>query len=272
MSTETPLYFAGPGGSLFGILHEPAGDSTAPPFLFCHAFGEEKLWAHRVFVALAREMAGRGRRVLRFDLAGHGDSDGDVERTSLQSHLADIHAAIDFVKARLGAPSVSLLGLRLGATEAALVADTRADVAELVLWQPITDGARYMQELLRVNLTTQLAVDGAVSVDREGLVAQMREGRTVNVDGYDIALPFFDETSAVRLAAGRRTFQGRCLIAQVDRTPAATPSRDLAALQQAYAHAAIVTVQDEPFWKEIKRFYERTDQLVAATLTWLEAA
>lgn len=272
MSTETPFFFAGPGGSLFGVLHEPAVRGTEPPFVFCHAFGEEKLWAHRVFVALARELAGRGRPVLRFDVAGHGDSDGDVERTSLQSHLADIHAAIDMVKARLGVPSVSLLGLRLGATEAALVADARADVVELVLWQPITDGAKYMQELLRVNLTTQLAVDGAVSVDREGLVAEMRAGRTVNVDGYDIALPFFDETSAVRLAAGPRTFQGRCLIAQVDRTPAATPSRDLAALQQAYGRAAFVAVRDEPFWKEIKRFYERTDELTAATLAWLETA
>ena len=99
---ETPLFFPGVRTPLFGVLHEPATASGALPFVFCHAFGEEKLWAHRVFVAFARELARRGHAVLRFDCGGNGDSGGDFSQSSLKTNLADIDTAIELLKARSG--------------------------------------------------------------------------------------------------------------------------------------------------------------------------
>ncbi len=270
--TETPLFFSGGLRQLFGLLHEPRAGSDRTGFVFCHPFGEEKLWTHRVFVHTARELAGRGHAVLRFDYGGNGDSDGDVHDTSLQSNLSDIGAAIEFLKARRQVTSVGLLGLRLGATAAALVADQRSDISQLVLWSPVTDGARYMQDLLRVNLATQLAVHGGVTHDRENLVDMMRAGHTVNVDGYALSFAFHDQVSDVRLTDSPRSFTGRCLVVQIDRSSAAPPARDLEHLHRQYRNGAFTTVAEEPFWKEIKRFYERTDHLVTTTLEWLEGA
>ena len=74
---ETPFFFEGDTGSLFGLLHEP--DPATPAreaFVFCHPFGEEKLWTHRTYVSMARRLAERGHPVLRFDFLGNGDSDG----------------------------------------------------------------------------------------------------------------------------------------------------------------------------------------------------
>ena len=137
------------------------------------------------------------------------------------------------------------------------------------MWNPIGHGGRYMQELLRINLSTQLAVHGGVTTDREALVQQLRDGQLVNVDGYEIALPLYEQISAIDLAAGPRQFSGRCLIVQTERTSAAAPGKDFLRLQQQYRGADFRLVQEEPFWKEIPFFYEVAEQLFSATLSWL---
>ena len=187
----------------------------------------------------------------------------------MTSNLDDIDTAIDLLKERTETDAVGLFGLRLGATEAALAAERRADVSTVVLWQPVVDGTRYMQELLRINLSTQLAVFGAVTKDREALVATMHEGRTVNVDGYDMALPFYTEACTVNLAAQPSTFGGRTLIVQLDRGATPTPARELVALRDRYPQAQLEIVQCEPFWKEIPTFYDAATSASAATFTWL---
>ena len=62
--------------------------------------------------------------------------------------LADINMAIDELKDTAGIPRVSLVGMRLGATFAALTAARRRDIDRLVLWDPVSDGAAYVDELV----------------------------------------------------------------------------------------------------------------------------
>ena len=266
---ETPFYFPNGGYSLFGVLHEPAADSDHPAFVFCHPFGEEKLWAHRVFVGFARALAARGYPVLRFDSMGSGDSHGRFQDASLTTALADVRAAIEEVRRRTRRHRVSLLGLRFGATLASLVAEEVSDLDRLVLWAPIIDGARYMQDLLRINLTTQMAVYREIRRDREALVAAMRSGETVNVDGYEMGLAMFDSVSALKLAANPKRCIAPCLITQLDRQ-LARPAPELVQLASGYANVTFNLVQEEPFWREIARFYDRAPLLDAETLRWLE--
>lgn len=266
--TETPFFFANGSAELFGVWHQPDVDSGRTAFVFCHPFGEEKLWAHRVFVTFARSLAADGHPVLRFDYMGNGDSSGRFGESSLTSAVADVHAAIAEVRRRLGPRRVSLLGLRLGATIASLAAESVVDLERLVLWAPIVDGARYMQELLRINLSTQLAVYKEVRRDREQLVEAMRAGELVNIDGYDTAFPMYDQVSAVKLAAVPKTCASPCLVVQVDRqTGRAMP--ELEQLVQTYPAGQLALVQEEPFWKEIQRFYDRAPALFEETRRWL---
>jgi hypothetical protein len=126
-----------------------------------------------------------------------------------------------------------------------------------------------MQELLRINLSTQLAVFGTVTKDREALVATMHEGHTVNVDGYDMALPFYTEACAVNLAAQPRTFARRTLIVQLDRAATPAPAREFVALRDRYPQAQLDIVQCEPFWKETPTFCDAATSAAAATFAWL---
>jgi exosortase A-associated hydrolase 2 len=270
MIDEVPLFFRNGGYSLFGVLHKPETSASRPSFVLCHPFGEEKLWTHRVFVTYARRLAAAGHTVLRFDYMGNGDSEGNFSESSLETARADVHCAIEQVRSASDVRAVSLLGLRLGATIASLVADETEDIRHLVLWAPIVDGDRYMQELLRINVTTQMATFKEIRQERPALVEVMRRGSTVNVDGYELSHPLYAQVAAVKLAAQPHVYAGPCLIAQVDRQE--RPSPELQQLAASYGRATLTFAQEEPFWKEIVRSYQQhAPNLFAVTTDWLSA-
>lgn len=265
---ETPFFFASGAHSLFGVLHLPATGGIHSGFVFCHPLAEEKLWTHRVLVLFARALAADGHAVLRFDCMGSGDSEGQFSDSSLGTGLADVRSAIEELRRRTGLAAVNLLGLRFGATMASLAAEANSGIDKLVLWAPIEDGDRYMQELLRSNLTTQMATYRELRQDRANLVEAMRQGSTANVDGYEMSYPLFAECSAIRLAAQPKRHAGPCLIVQIDRQP--RPAPDLQRLAECYPQASLVFAQEEPFWKEIARSYQKAaGNLFAVTREWL---
>ncbi len=132
----------------FGWLHDPpAGMAVDRAVLICGGLTNDKLSAHRPFRLLADALADAGYPVLRFDYPGTGDS-VDVEDADHWSlWQASIGAAIDWLRARTGATQVVLVGLRIGATLAALAAERRDDVAALVLLEPTLRGRAYLREV-----------------------------------------------------------------------------------------------------------------------------
>ncbi len=262
---ETPMFFANGTCRLFGVLHEPVGPPSGAAWVFCHPFAEEKLWTHRVYVSFARLLAARGVWVLRFDMTGNGDSEGQFSETSVDTMLSDIDCAIDHLEQLSGiGRGMGLLGLRLGAALAALAAERSQKIDNLVLWEPIVDGAKYMQEMLRVNLTTQSAVYKEIRHNREALVRMMREGATVNIDGYELAYPCYEQVSAINLKDGRKQFAGQCLIVQIGKEGQPILP-DLKTFQGTYPTADLCGVEEEPFWREIKRWYPTASNLFDAT-------
>ena len=194
----------------------------------CHPFAEEKLWSHRVFVNFARSAATAGYAVLRFDFMGQGDSDGKSEDCTIDSYITDLNAAIARLKAECPElQNIALVGLRFGATLASIYASRNPDVSGIALWEPVTDGHKYLQELLRINLTTQLAAYGQVRHDRSALVRKMRSGVAVNIDGYLISGALYDEVCDIDLLANIDTpLPTSCLVIQI--APNLSSARSLA--------------------------------------------
>lgn len=268
---ETPLFFRNGAYRLFGIVHQPVGPPSGAAWVFCHPFAEEKLWTHRVYVSFARLLAARGVWVLRFDMTGNGDSEGQFSETSVDTMLSDIDCAIRHLRQLSGiGGGMGLLGLRFGASLAALAAERSPDIDKLVLWEPIVDGGKYMQEMLRINLTTQSAVYKEIRHNREALVGMMRDGATVNIDGYELAYPCYEQATAIDLKEGHKRFAGSCLIVQIGKEGQPIHP-DLKVLQETYPVADLQCVVEEPFWKEIKRWYRAAPKLFDATLAWMAA-
>ena len=265
---ETPIFFNGKHERLFGVLHRPGSDANGCAYIFCHPFAEEKLWAHRVFVNFARDLAYRGNTVLRFDYRGNGDSNGNFSDGTLTHYGEDIESAVSFLHQQTdNIRQTGLLGLRLGASLAWLAAQRCPISGPLILWDPILNGEEYIMEVLRSNLTTQLAVYGEVREDREQLIEKLRRNELVNVEGYELGQDVYGELAALRLGESGWRHENRVLVVQIGRNE--KPKRQPAGFA-AQIGADLRCVVEEPFWREIKRFYYRAHALCDSTLNWLE--
>ena len=265
---EQPFFFENGTTKLFGVTHSPDGTTADEGFVLVHPFGEEKLWSHRVFVNFAREAAAKGYPVLRFDMSGHGDSEGQTETCTVETYLADIECAQSrFHDTFPSVKNVGLVGLRLGASLACLSAARSGTISDLILWEPVLDGARYLQELLRINLGTQLAVHGSVKENREALVEKMKLGIATNVDGYLIARDFFDECASIDLAQiDIRTTTTASLVTQIAPNIKQKDRQELVDFANSLPGGTFLKVEEPPFWREIKPFSSRTKNLISATL------
>lgn len=258
------------GEHVFAGYHRP-DEAPSRAVVMCHPMGEEKLWAHRVFVSLARELAAAGFAVLRFDFRGEGDSSREFDESDLETRIEDTHLAIETVRAwNPSVTNITLLGLRMGALVAAVTATRRYDVSRLVLWDSILDGAAHMQTVLRVNLMYQMAVHRRVIETRDLLASRLANGGTVNIEGYELGGRLFRQVSDFRLADVLPHYSGRTLLVQID--PAeATPKPELQALAT-HERIQVALVKEEPFWREIKTYYQQAPELARITLDGLEAA
>lgn len=257
------------GERIFAAIHRPAQPASRA-IVMCHPLGEEKLWAHRVFVSFARDLAAAGFAVIRFDFRGEGDSDRDFEQSDLKTRIEDANLAIDSIRdLNPAVTDVTVLGMRLGASVAAAAAARRSDVARLVLWDPVIDGAAYMQNVLRMNLMYQMAQHHKVIENRDALVARLANGETVNIEGYELAQPLFRQVSDFRLQDTLTQFTGNVLIVQINQGE--TPIKpELSELAGRHQKSRVESVQEEPFWKEIKTFYQRAPELTRVSLQALE--
>src|SRR5688572_6211085 len=148
-----PLYFDG----LFGWFHAPAASARDCVAVICAPVGPEYTRAHRTLRHLADRLAADGVPCLRFDYHGTGDSMGDEGEADRLGHWRQSVAAAAREARRLsGRERLCLIGVRLGATLAALEAEaTRADL--LVLWNPVVKGRAYARELQAMAMTAGTA-------------------------------------------------------------------------------------------------------------------
>jgi pimeloyl-ACP methyl ester carboxylesterase len=105
--------------------------------------------AHRAFRQLAMLLSRNGFHTHTFDYFGTGDSSGDASDASLSQWIEDANAAADELKDTAEVQRVAFVGLRIGASVAALAAAGRSDVDHVVLWDPAVRGADYVREILR---------------------------------------------------------------------------------------------------------------------------
>lgn len=90
-----------------------------PVVVFSHCFTCNK--DLKAIVRISRQMAADGITVLRFDMTGLGDSDGDFSVTDFSSNVRDLHAAIAYASRTLGTVT-GLIGHSLGGAATMAVA------------------------------------------------------------------------------------------------------------------------------------------------------
>ena len=271
---EIPLFLKNKSYKLFGVLHQPEQNHLTKSSLgivFCHPFAEEKLFAHRVMVNIARKLTVDGYYCLRFDYMGHGDSDGNFEDASIETRLSDIKCAIDYLKNSVGVKEVVLLGVRLGATLAVLSSLNTLNIKALILISPIIDGEKYIHQCLRSNLTMQIAMHKKIIKDRKALINDLMEGRVVNIDGYLLTRDFYEQLREINLFSSKLNSRQDILILSVSKKRKANIN-DLEELRLKYTNQGnkveLYSIEDDEFWKDIKIYNPKCKNLQQAINNW----
>ncbi len=150
---ETTAYFFGPSDEpLFGMHAAPSGRSVRDrAVLLCAPVGWEYMRTHWAMRKISRLLATDGFHVMRFDYFGTGDSAGGSEDGSLERWVQDVFTAADELRAAAAVELVSVVGVRLGATLAALACRNGLPAEQLVMWDPVVDGRSYLRSLVRMH-------------------------------------------------------------------------------------------------------------------------
>jgi pimeloyl-ACP methyl ester carboxylesterase len=119
---------------------------------------------------LAARLSEAGFPVLRFEYRGCGNAGGSYDDMVLNDWIADIERAIEELAHLSDVSTVTLAGIRLGASLSALAAGALPAADAALLWDPVLDGTRYISELegRHAHFLRGLPRGGAPEADGEG--------------------------------------------------------------------------------------------------------
>jgi len=234
-----------------------------PVWIVCSPVLEEKNVSQGAMVNAARALSASGARVIRIDYEGHGDSRGETVGLGLDAWIADIEDTATWARAT-SEGQLSLLGCRAGAILAArAAAAVKAD--RVIAWCPVLNGADYVQDLLRMNLTTQMAIHQRVVQNREAMVRVLQEGGTINVLGWNLGPALYQSLVAETFAQAVAPLTCEVDVLDLVRKKGAPPPPAVAALA-APPRVTVRAVTGIQFWIDGNFLDTQQTELIRATL------
>lgn len=143
------FFFGASDRQVFANYHPPSGGAGAVLTVICPPLFSDYMRTQLALRELAVSLADSGQHVLRFDYRGTGDSSGEIGAVAVRDWLEDIALAVREGREISGSSVVHLLGVRAGALLACSSVGAGGEVQRLVLWDPVPDGAGYVQLLRR---------------------------------------------------------------------------------------------------------------------------
>jgi exosortase A-associated hydrolase 2 len=245
-----PFFLDTERGRRFCIYHPAVG--VSPPraaMLYLHPFAEELNRSRRMAALQARLLAAEGYAVLQCDLFGCGDSDGDFGEATWAQWLADVDAALAWLRTHVAAP-LWLWGLRAGCLLAADALPRHRDIAGLLFWQPQTSGKLALKQFLRIKMAERM-LDGVQGEGTDKLRARLLAGEGVEIAGYLLAPGMAEGLEAASLRLPGQTLRIECLEVAAGDGGVPTPAVAACVAQwQAAGHAPRATsVGGASFWQ-----------------------
>ena len=202
MSQQRKFHFDSDGLRLAGILHLPEGagaEAPRPAFLALHGFGSNKdngacIWA-------AEALSAMGYVVLRFDMRGCGESEGEYGRVICMEQVADTSSAVTALAAlpEVDETRIAVLGHSFGAAVAVYDGAVDKRIAAVIS----SGGWGHGERKFRGQHPTPEAWARFTGLIEEGRKHRAATGTSFMMDRYDI-VPIPPEMRS-NLSAGSHT-------------------------------------------------------------------
>ena len=249
-------------GARFCLQHSVAPDRPARgTILYIHPFGEELNCSRRIVARQCRALAAGGWQVLQIDLGGCGDSSGDLVEATIEGWRQDLRDALAWLGQRDGAQPVTLWGLRLGALLALDLAASEPRINQLILWQPVIDGAKFMGQFLRMGLAADFDQVEPRS-DLASLRQHLAQRSALEIAGYNLGARLAREIEALCVPT---TVTVPVAWLQLGSSATLVPASAKVIEQWRAAGASVLAecVPAPPFWSAPG--YDQADTLLTAT-------
>lgn len=158
--SERVAFRGGNGFELAGIIDIP-DDEPRGTAIFTHCFTCNK--DLKAIVRVSRGLAETGMLVLRYDLTGLGNSQGDFSKTDFSSNRADLLAAVEFMRSNFAAPDF-LIGHSFGGACSLSVAEDLPSVRGVATLASPSDTGHLADILLRMDPKIATAGQGSVTI------------------------------------------------------------------------------------------------------------
>ena len=147
-ATEVSLWFGTVDRPLFGRLATPTGGTTLGGVLISPPLGRESRLARRALRSLALQLASDGYVSLRYEHFGSGNSSGSVDDDEFDSAwIEGVDQGVALLRS-LEIPSVSAVGMRMGATIIGAAGSTYdLGLSSFAMWDPCESGRGYVREM-----------------------------------------------------------------------------------------------------------------------------
>ncbi|QYF95072.1 hydrolase 2, exosortase A system-associated [Massilia sp. PAMC28688] len=181
-----PFFLPTDAGTRFCLYHAPRA-TVRGALVYLHPFADEMNKSRRMAAMQARALSAQGIAVLQIDLHGCGDSDGEFADARWDQWKRDVEHACRWLHQRAGVQP-GLWGLRLGALLALEYARSAAvKPAQLLLWQPVMQGAAFLTQFLRLRVAGAMLDDSVPATGTRELRAALASGEVLEVAGYELA-------------------------------------------------------------------------------------
>ena len=200
----------------------------------------------------AQRLAAAGAEVWWPDLFGTGDSAGefcDARWSQWVDELCAFDAAL--AQAVPGA-APAYLAVRSGALllHAASARLTDFQRAQVLLWQPVLDGGRYLQQFLRLRVMASRL--GGRDESLQSLLARLAAGESVEVGGYGLRAQLTDGLATAQVTATTVGAARAVTVLEFKNTAGAAASLPVvqfaAACQARGSEVLVRVIECEQFW------------------------
>ena len=184
------------GLTLRSTVHIPEGSAGTrwPTAVFVHGFTSNRLELPN-FVGMSRLLETGGIASVRFDLSGHGESDGDFFDVTISGEIAETRAVLRTVRTFdfVDPDRIGLVGMSMGGVVAGIVAAEEPGISALCLWSPAAVAPFEI---------------GSGYLKGRSLAAEVEEKGYVDADGYRMSPALVEDIAGLDVYGRSRAYAG----------------------------------------------------------------